>query len=182
MDMVVAVNKNGIIGRNNKLLWDIPEDMKHFRRLTMHNIIVMGRITFDSLPFGPLKNRINIVITSTPNKYKNGYKNNDVIFCNLDDCEENLKKLQKNTNKKIFIIGGAEIYKYFFSKCETVYVTHVDTGETDGVSIAPLMMELQDRYTVVNRIPSIRSQWVNDIQYEFVTYKLQKDVITPMKI
>ena len=66
----LAVNKNGIIGRNNKLLWDIPEDMKHFRRLTNHSIIVMGRRTFDSLPFGPLKSRINIVITSTPNKNK----------------------------------------------------------------------------------------------------------------
>lgn len=182
MDMIVAANNNGIIGKNKRLLWEIPEDMKNFRRLTMHNIVVMGRKTYESLPFGPLKSRINIVITSTPEKYTGQGKSETVVFCNLDDCEENLKKLQKNTNKQIFIIGGAEIYKYFFSRCETIYVTHVDTDETYGVSIAPLMLELQDRYTVVNRIPSIRSQGVNDIQYEFVTYKLQKDVITPIKI
>ena len=65
MDMVVAANNNGIIGKNKRLLWEIPEDMKNFRRLTMHNIVVMGRKTYESLPFGPLKMRINIVITST---------------------------------------------------------------------------------------------------------------------
>jgi hypothetical protein len=53
----------------------------------------------------------------------------------------------------------------------------VDTDETSGVSIAPLMMELQDRYTVVNRIPSNKSTELNGIRYEFVTYKLQDDVV-----
>jgi dihydrofolate reductase len=137
----------------------------------------MGRKTYESLPFGPLKSRINIVITSTPEKYTGQGKSETVVFCNLSDCEEILKKLQTNTNKRIFIIGGAEIYKYFFSKCETIYVTHVDTDETSGVSIAPLMMELQDRYTVVNRIPSNKSTELNGIRYEFVTYKLQDDVV-----
>jgi len=177
MDMIVAANNNGIIGNNNKLLWRIPEDMKKFQRLTMYNIVVMGRKTYESLPFGPLKTRINIVITSTPEKYTGQGKSETVVFCSLVDCEEILKKLQTNTKKRIFIIGGAEIYKYFFSRCEHVYVTRVDTDETDGVSIAPLMMELQDRYTVVNRIPSINSSGLNDIRYEFVTYKLKKDML-----
>lgn len=177
MDMVVAVNKNGIIGKNKMLLWEIPEDMKNFRRLTKHNIVVMGRKTYESLPFGPLKARINIVITSTPEKYDGQGKSEIVVFCSLVDCEEILKKLQTNTKKRIFIIGGGEIYTYFFSRCEHVYVTHVDTDEPHGVSIAPLLMELQDRYTVVNRIPSNKSSGLNDIRYEFVTYKLQKDVL-----
>jgi dihydrofolate reductase len=90
MDMVVAVNHNGIIGKNNKLLWRIPEDMKNFQRLTMHNIVVMGRKTYDSLPFGPLKTRINIVITSTPEKYTGQGKSETVVFCNLSDCETNV--------------------------------------------------------------------------------------------
>ena len=179
MNMIVAVNNNGIIGKNNKLLWRIPDDIKNFQRLTMHNIVVMGRKTYDSLPFGPLKSRINIIITSSPEKYTGQGKSETVVFCTLVDCEEILKKLQKNANKQIFIIGGVEIYKYFFFRCETVYVTHVNTDETDGVSIAPLMMELQYRYTVVNRIPSITSPGLNDIEYEFVTYKLKKDVIKP---
>ena len=171
MDMVVAVNKNGIIGRNNKLLWDIPEDMKHFRRLTNHNIIVMGRRTFDSLPFGPLKSRINIVITSTPNKYKDGYKNTDVIFCNLDESEEILKKLQENTNKKIYIIGGSEIYKSFFSKCKNIYVTHVDTDEIQGVSIKPILKELSLDYKVIEKIGSYEEKKTgNPVKYEIVKY------------
>tara|TARA_B100000902_G_scaffold38503_1_gene45858 strand:- start:1615 stop:2142 length:528 start_codon:yes stop_codon:yes gene_type:complete len=171
MDMVVAVNKNGIIGRNNKLLWDIPEDMKHFRRLTNHNIVVMGRRTFDSLPFGPLKSRINIVITSTPNKYKGGYKNTDVIFCNLDESEKILQKLQENTNKKIYIIGGADIYKIFFSKCKNIYVTHVDTDEEQGVSIKSILKELSLEYHMIENIGSYEEKKTGyPVKYEIVKY------------
>jgi dihydrofolate reductase len=174
--MIVAVNKNGIIGKNNRLLWKIPEDMKHFQRLTIHNVIVMGRKTYESLPTGPLQSRINIVITSTPNKYKI----NDcvAIFCDLDECEEIITKIQTkiqtNTNKKVFIIGGAEIYKYFFSKCTKIYVTHVETDETAGVSIAPLLHELHDKYDIIERTaPST----TNNIKYEFVTYKLRNSEV-----
>lgn len=171
MDMVVAVNKNGIIGRNNKLLWDIPEDMKHFRQLTMHNIVVMGRKTFESLPFGPLKSRINIVITSTPMKYKKDNKHNDVIFCDLDESEQILKKLQINTNKKIYIIGGAEIYKIFFSKCKNIYVTHVDTDEIQGVSIKPILKELFLEYEEIEKIGSYEEKETGKpIKYEIVKY------------
>lgn len=171
MDMVVAVNNNGIIGKNNKLLWNIPEDMKHFRMLTMHNIVVMGRRTFESLPFGPLKSRINIVITSRPNIYKNKFKNTDVIFCDLDESEEILKKLQKNTNKNIFIIGGGEIYKIFFSKCKNIYVTHIDTNEIQGVSIKPILKELSLGYNVIEKIGSYEEKNTgNSIKYEIVKY------------
>ena len=170
MNMIVAVNPHGIIGKKNQLLWEIPEDMKHFQRLTLYTIVVMGRKTYESLPTGPLKSRINIVITSTPKKYTS-CDPTTVIFCGLDECEEILKKLQTNTNKKIFIIGGAEIYKYFFSKCTTIYVTHVENEETQGVSIAPLLHELDEKYDVVERKSS--SALLNSIKYEFVTYKLQ---------
>jgi len=168
--MVVAVNRHGIIGRNNKLLWDIPEDMKHFQRLTLHTIVVMGRKTYESLPTGPLKSRINIVITSNPKKYTSR-DSTTVIFCNLDDCEQIIKKIQKNSNKKVFIIGGSSVYEYFFNKCDRVYVTHVENEETSGVSIYPLLKELESNYEVINRIHPIENQNVkNNINYEIVTY------------
>ena len=78
---IVAQSKNRVIGNNNTIPWYVPEDLKRFRDLTLHSIVVMGRKTFESLPNGPLKNRINIVITNNPkdvlyeNKNKNKNKN-----------------------------------------------------------------------------------------------------------
>ena len=166
MNMIVAVNKHGIIGKNNDMIWHIPEDMKHFRRETMHNIVIMGRKTYDSLPSGPLDSRINIVITSKPENYKNTTRSS-AIFCNLDECDEILYKLQ--TNKRIFVIGGAQIYNHFFKRCKTIYVTLVENDERDGVSIYPLLEEIQTNYIIVSKRQ--REQPVQTIDYEFIVYE-----------
>jgi len=63
-ELIVACTKDGIIGYNNKIPWHIPEDLKYFRNTTLNSIVIMGRKTFESLPNGYLKNRINIVITN----------------------------------------------------------------------------------------------------------------------
>ena len=65
-EMVVAVDTNGCIGKANSIPWHLPEDLKHFKELTLNQIVIMGRRTFESLPNGPLKNRLNIVISSQP--------------------------------------------------------------------------------------------------------------------
>ena len=70
MNLIVAVDKNWAIGKNNRLMWSIPADMKFFRETTRGNVVIMGRKTLESFPQGqPLKNRVNIVITRNP-----GYK------------------------------------------------------------------------------------------------------------
>ena len=178
MNMIVAVNKHGIIGKNNDMIWHIPEDMKHFRRETMHNIVIMGRKTYDSLPSGPLDSRINIVITSKPENYKNTTRSS-AIFCDLDECDEILCKLKSNTNKRIFVIGGAQIYNHFFKRCKTIYVTLVENDERDGVSIYPLLKEIQTNYNIVSRTQKCEKpvqalqalQSVQTIDYEFIVYE-----------
>ena len=170
MNMIVAVNPHGIIGKNNKLLWCIPEDMKHFRRMTMHTIVVMGRKTFESLPNGPLETRINVVITSHPERYHTRHYHQTTIFCNLDDCEDILQKMHVNTNKRVFIIGGADIYNHFFKRCKTIYVTLVQTEEQIGVSIYPLLQEMQTTYSVVSRTPQDVIQ-TSTIDFEFIVYE-----------
>lgn len=169
MTMIVAVNPHGIIGQNNKLLWHIPEDMKHFRRMTMHTIVVMGRKTFESLPNGPLESRINVVITSRPEKYIVS-KYPSTIFCTLADCEDVLQKLHTNTNKRVFIIGGAEIYHHFFNRCNTIYMTLVQTDEREGVSINSLLQEIQANYSIVSRTPKV-ADITSSIDYEFIVYE-----------
>ena len=66
MDLVVAMTTNGIIGKASGLPWHIPEDLKHFRLLTQGSVVVMGKKTYNSLPAGPLKNRMNVVLTREP--------------------------------------------------------------------------------------------------------------------
>ncbi len=172
--MIVAVNKHGIIGKNNDMIWHIPEDMKHFRRETMHNIVIMGRKTYDSLPNGPLDARINIVITSKPENYKNTSRSS-AIFCDLDECDEILYKLKSNTNKRIFVIGGAQIYNHFFKRCKTIYVTLVENDQRDGVSIYPLLEEIQTKYIIVSKRqreqPVQAVQTVQTLDYEFIVYE-----------
>ena len=122
-ELIVASDKNGVIGINNTIPWHIPEDLKHFRQLTLNNIVVIGRKTFESLPNGPLKDRINIVITQNPHQYKNA-ESSSVFFTNMENVF-NVIKFHQTENKKVFIIGGSEIYKLFFNYCGTIHHTQV---------------------------------------------------------
>ena len=89
MNLIVAVDKNWAIGKNNKLMWSIPADMKYFRETTKGNIVIMGRKTLESFPQGqPLKNRTNIVITKNPN-----YKVKDALIVHsIEEAMEEAKK------------------------------------------------------------------------------------------
>lgn len=99
--IIVAVDEKGSIGRNNELLYHIKDDLKNFKTLTSGNVIVMGKNTWNSLPIKPLPNRENIVLTTT-NKELSGAK----VINSFDELENYLK----NTEKDIYIIGGASIY------------------------------------------------------------------------
>jgi thymidylate synthase len=117
---IVAFCKKYGIGCNNTIPWNIPEDLKHFQTITNDSIIVMGRNTFESLPYKPLKNRINVVLTKSdkPDQYSdidNLHFIQDIqMLDNFDD------------SKKIFIIGGEDIYKLFFDKIDFIYTTFID--------------------------------------------------------
>lgn len=99
--IIVAVDEKGAIGRNNELLYHIKDDLKNFKSLTSGNVVVMGRNTWESLPIKPLPNRENIVLTTT-NKELNGAK----VINSFDELENYLK----DTEKDIYIMGGASIY------------------------------------------------------------------------
>ena len=109
ISMVVAYDKNRLIGCDNKIPWSIPDEMKWFKSLTENSTVVMGRKTWDSLPKKPLKNRTNIIISKSN---CGDYKHKDVIiYRSIDDFLLDVIKY-----KNIFVIGGATIYKQFLSK------------------------------------------------------------------
>jgi dihydrofolate reductase len=124
MNLIVAIDQNGIIGDGNKMLWYIPEDLRRFRILTIYNIIIMGRKTFESLNKEPLELRLNIVLTRHPEKYKN--IENKLYFVKEEQLENFLKNPPEiYRDKKVFVIGGNEIYKKLYTLCRTIYITIV---------------------------------------------------------
>lgn len=131
MELIVAKNNNDVIGDKGKMLWHIPGDMKYFRSVTENQIIIMGRKTFDSLPNGPLPNRINIVLTRDAEKWKDK-ETNQLFFTDLDNYETIINKIIQETNKRVIVIGGVEIYKLFLDKCDVFHITRVyDNSEGD---------------------------------------------------
>jgi dihydrofolate reductase len=116
ISIIVAVSDDWGIGKNNELLWNIPSDMKRFKRLTLGNTLIMGKKTWESLPVRPLKNRKNIVLTDDPM---------ECIDCTVTaySIEDALSKCGKE--EEIFIIGGGSIYRQFMPLADRLYITHI---------------------------------------------------------
>jgi len=114
--LIAAVSKKNEIGKNNQLLWHLPDDFKRFKTLTTGHYIIMGRKTFESFP-KPLPNRTHIIIT----RQKNYAVENCIVVPSL---EEALKVCPKNED--IYIIGGGEIYKQSIDFADKLEITLVD--------------------------------------------------------
>ena len=118
MKAIVAVDKNWGIGKNNDLLFSIPEDMKFFRETTKGKVVVMGSNTLKSLPNGnPLKNRVNIVLSKT-------VKRDDCIIVN--NVEQLLETVKLYNPDDVYVMGGAMVYKTLLPYCSEILVTKVN--------------------------------------------------------
>jgi len=129
LSIIVAIAENYAIGKNNELLWYIPEDLKRFKKLTTGHTIIMGKKTFESLPKRPLPNRQNIVITDDPKDHFEGC----ITVLSIDDA---LK--QCDPSKENFIIGGASIYRQFLPFTDRLYLTTVHKSFTGDVFFPPI--------------------------------------------
>lgn len=127
--IIAAVAKNNVIGKNNNLPWYIPEDLKHFKNLTLGKTILMGRKTFESIMARlgkPLPDRVSIVITKDKK-----YQLPEGVM-----RSSSLDSVISNTNEDIWIIGGASIYEQAMSQAAELYITHIDQ-EVDGDAFFP---------------------------------------------
>lgn len=116
---IVAVDNNWGIGFNGELLERIPEDLKYFKQLTINNIVVMGRKTWDSLPKKPLPNRLNMVISHSPKEVLGD------LSIRIDLTEAKIRLAMAHPDESWFIIGGGQIYKELLPFCDRVYVTKI---------------------------------------------------------
>lgn len=112
--LIAAVSENGVIGKEGKMPWHIPADLRRFKRLTMGYPVLMGRKTFESLGGRPLPGRPNVVISSTQSF--DGVKT-------FPDPAEAINAL--DYEEKIFVIGGSTLYRYFLPQAQRVELTHV---------------------------------------------------------
>ena len=142
LNMIVAMTVDGVIGKDNKLPWHYPQDLKHFQETTMGSIVVMGRKTWDSLPdnMKPLPGRINMVLTNDENwRHPGAYR---TTFGQV------MKLRQKNLS--IYIIGGAEIYRQFFDVTDRLFLT-VISKNYEGDSYFPFKLhEIMDKFDFMN--------------------------------
>lgn len=124
---IAAIGTNRVLGKNNELLWRIPDDLKRFKNLTTGHVIIMGRKTFDSIG-KPLPNRTNIVITRDAAWQHEGV----VAASSIEAALAQAKKI----DSEIFIIGGAQIYAQALPHIERLYLTLID-DEKDGDTYFP---------------------------------------------
>ena len=121
--LIVAMDLERGIGKNNDLMWHLPNDMKFFKDTTQNEIVVMGRKNYDSIPlkYRPLANRENVVLTRSV-----GFEAEDCkVFNSLEDC---MKSYKGETDRTVFIIGGGQIYNLALEAgiIDTMYITHIN--------------------------------------------------------
>jgi len=148
VSIIAAMSENRVIGRDGKLPWYIPEDLQHFKKLTEGGAVIMGRKTYESIG-KPLPNRLNIVITREKDKTING-------CITVNSIKDAISKA--NSEKKIFIIGGGEIYKKSLNFANKVYLTKVHQ-HIEGDTFFP---NLNDRWKEIER--------EDKEGYSFITY------------
>ncbi len=158
LSIIVAKSINNAIGKDNKLLWKIPDDMKRFKEITTGHTVIMGRKTFESIG-KVLPNRLNIILTRDPN-----YKIDDPnvkILGGVSDLEKYINDENEN-----FVIGGAQIYSILMPKCQKLYVTQVDKDFV-GDTYFPVIRE--NEWEVTEKTEGPKDE--NDFKYEYITYK-----------
>jgi len=130
LSMIVAASENNVIGKDNQLLWRLPDDLKHFKRTTQGHHVIAGRKTFESQG-RPLPNRTNIVITRNKDYKAEGC----VLVHSLEDALS-----QVTNDDEPFIIGGEGIYRLAMDKVDRIYLTRVH-GTFDGDTCFPELSE-----------------------------------------
>ena len=141
MKLIVAVDKNWAIGKNNKLMWSIPADMKFFRETTQGNVVIMGRKTLESFPQGqPLKNRVNIVISRKPDYQVKG--------------------------AVVVHSGGESIYRAMLPYCDTALVTKIDHAFDADTYFPSLDQDDEWQMTKISE-----EQTCFDLEYYFTVYE-----------
>ena len=159
LSIIVAKAKNNIIGKENKLIWHLPEDLKHFKELTTGHTMIMGRKTFESLG-RVLPNRKHVVFSQNPD-FKVDDENVEIVHSMLQ-IQEYIENEEEN-----FVIGGAMIYNLLMPYVTKMYVTQINK-DFEGDTFFPRIDE--NIRKEISREKGLKNE-ENNLDYEFITYE-----------
>jgi dihydrofolate reductase len=183
LSIIAAIGKNRELGYQNKLLWNLPDDLKHFKKITEGHTVIMGRKTFESIG-RPLPNRKNIIITRDDdfqadsceiahsldsaiqiaqqhcNPERSEAKSKDLVQGDCQDSSSRSVGTQNDKRCEIFIIGGAQIYEQALPFCDKLYLTLVDDSHEADVYFPD--------YSEFKNISIIEKKEYNGIKYKWV--------------
>ena len=159
LSIIVAKAKNNIIGKDNKLLWHIPDDLRRFKELTTNHNIIMGRKTFESIG-RILPNRKHIIFSQNPD-FKIDNENIEIVHSMLQ-----IQQYIEDENEN-FVIGGAMIYNLLMPYVTKMYVTEIDK-DFEGDTVFPRINP--DVWQEISREEGPKDE-ENDFKYEYVVYK-----------
>lgn len=159
LSIIVAKAKNNVIGKDNQLIWHLPEDLKRFKELTTGHTIIMGRRTFESLG-RILPNRKHVILC------------NDMEMDIQDERVEILEDISMldkyiNSEDENFIIGGATIYRLLMPYANKMYITEIDKEFEGDVSFPEVNME---EWNITEKVPGLKDE-KNPFDYSYVTYE-----------
>jgi dihydrofolate reductase len=155
--MILARARNGVVGKDGTLPWHLPEDLAHFKSLTLGCPVIMGRKTWDSLPprFRPLPGRVNIVVTRQPDWQSAGARRAGSLEEAIALCEG---------ESQVWVIGGAQLWAQALPRVDTAEITEID-ADFEGDVFAP---ELDGAWQETARERHLSAKGVG---YSFVTYQ-----------
>ncbi|MEM4992870.1 dihydrofolate reductase [Priestia sp. SB1] len=164
ISLIVAFSRNRAIGKDNKLLWHIPNDLKYFKEVTSEKTIIMGRKTFESIG-RPLPNRKNVVLTSNLEWQHQGVE----VIHSLDEIQL--------PSEEIIFIGGETIYEQILPFVERMYITYVDEF-FEGDAFFPQIN--RDNWKQVKKEKGVVNE-SNPYNYYFLVYEKKKAIIKGSK-
>ena len=159
LSLIVAKAKNNVIGKDNQLIWHLPEDLKRFKRLTTGHTIIMGRKTFESLG-RVLPNRHHVILCNDANM--------EIDDENVEILED-ISLLDKyiKDEEEHFVIGGATMYRLLMPYCKKMYITEINQEFDGDVSFPEINMS---EWKVTEREKGLKDE-KNPFDYEYVTYE-----------
>ncbi len=164
VNLIVAASENNVIGFENDLPWNLPDDMSFFKEKTLESTVIMGRKNYLSIPkkFRPLKNRINIILTTNKSFKAKG--------CIIAESLEKALEIAQKDNRKIFIIGGGKVYEYALENnlVDIIYLTRVHATIQGDIFFPKIDMK---SWNTINKKFHQKDQ---NHKYAFTFLKLQK--------
>lgn len=157
VSIIVAAAENDVIGRDNRLIWRLSNDMRHFKELTMGHTLIMGRKTFESIGKA-LPGRRNIVVSRNRDYRAEG--------CLVVHSPEDAVKAAGNDDA-VFVIGGAELYRQFWAMADTLYLTRVHARMEGDARIPAVDQTEWEKVSAVSYLPDEKNEYAHSI----ITYK-----------